>query len=400
MRVICVGNGLAGVIFSKTLRELDVGVEIDIFAEEKYHYYPRPNLIEFLAGNIPEEKIFAFSDEWYRQQKIRVHLENPVQAIYPDSLEVALSSGAKEKCQALFFATGSRSFLPPFQGVDKEGVFTFRILDDAKEILGYLPAHPKVAVVGGGLLGLEVARALKTRGADVEIFEFFPNLLPRQLDAQGSSLLKAQVEKMGIRVHLEFATERILGRSEATGLHFKGGQELAFSMIIVAAGVRSNTELAKEAGLDTDRGLIVNDFLQTSSPKIFAAGDAVQHRGRIYGIIPSSFEQARIAAFNVAGQKRTYEGTVPSNTLKVMGIHLTSIGVVNPEQGTAEEIRKEDREKGIYKKIVVQGNKVIGAIWMGTKTGVNGLSRVISQEVNVEKQKEFLLEDNFDFSSL
>lgn len=400
MRVICVGNGLAGVIFSKTLRELDAGVEIDIFAEEKYHYYPRPNLIEFLAGNISEEKIFAFSEEWYRQQKIRVHLENPVQTIYPDSQEVVLTSGARKKYHVLFLATGSKSFLPPFQGADKKGVFTLRTLDDAKAILSYLPAHRKVAVVGGGLLGLEIARALKTTGAEVEIVEFFPNLLPRQLDPRGSSLLKTQVEKMGIRVHLELATEGILGRSEAAGLRFKGGQELAFSMIIVAAGVRSNTELAKKAGLDIDRGLIVNDSLQTSSPKIFAAGDAVQHRGRIYGIIPSSFEQARAAAFNVAGQNRTYEGTVPSNTLKVMGIHLTSIGVVNPEKGAAEEIKKEEREKGIYKKIVVQGNKVIGAIWIGTKTGVNGISRLISQEVNVEKQKESLLEDNFDFSSL
>ncbi len=400
MRVIIVGNGLAGIISAKTLRELDKKVEIEVFAEEKYHYYPRPNLIEFLAGTIPLERMFAFPQEWYREQNINIHLGKPVTRIFPDSQEIEVAGGKKEKYESLLLANGSFSFIPPFKGTDKKGIFALRTLDDAFELLEYLKNHQRVAVIGGGLLGLEIARAMKSRGARVDVVEFFDRLLPRQLDIQGASLLKAQVENMGINVHLGLATEEILGQNDVRGLRFKGEREIEMDMAIVAAGVRSNIRLAKEAGLETDRGLVTDDYLQSSNPKIFGAGDVIQHRGRVYGIIPSSFNQARVVASNILGKKEKYEGTVPSNTLKVAGLDLTSVGLVNPEEGTSEEFRKEKKEEGIYKKVVIQKGVVVGAIWMGTKKGVNEISRIISQKINIEKHKISLLEDDFDYSVL
>lgn len=400
MRVIIVGNGLAGIISAKTLRELDKKVEIEVFAEEKYHYYPRPNLIEFLAGTIPFERMFAFPQEWYREQNINIHLGKPVTRIFPDSQEIEVAGGKKEKYESLLLANGSFSFIPPFKGTDKKGIFALRTLDDAFELLEYLKNHQRVVVIGGGLLGLEIARAMKSRGARVDVVEFFDRLLPRQLDIQGASLLKAQIENMGINVHLGLATEEILGQNDVRGLRFKGEREIEMDMAIVAAGVRSNIRLAKEAGLETDRGLVTDDYLQSSNPKIFGAGDVIQHRGRVYGIIPSSFNQARVVASNILGKKEKYEGTVPSNTLKVAGLDLASVGLVNPEEGTSEEFRKEKKEEGIYKKIVIQKGVVIGAIWMGTKKGVNEISRIISQKINIEKHKISLLEDDFDYSVL
>lgn len=400
MRVIIVGNGLAGIISAKTLRELDKKVEIEVFAEEKYHYYPRPNLIEFLAGTIPFERMFAFPQEWYREQNINIHLGKPVTRIFPDSQEIEVAGGKKEKYESLLLANGSFSFIPPFKGTDKKGIFALRTLDDAFELLEYLKNHQRVVVIGGGLLGLEIARAMKSRGAQVDVVEFFDRLLPRQLDIQGASLLKAQVENMGINVHLGLATEEILGQNDVRGLRFKGEREIEMDMAIVAAGVRSNIRLAKEAGLETDRGLVTDDYLRSSNPKIFGAGDVIQHRGRVYGIIPSSFNQARVAASNILGKKEKYEGTVPSNTLKVAGLDLTSVGLVNPEEGTSEEFRKEKKEEGIYKKVVIQKGVVVGAIWMGTKKGVNEISRIISQKINIEKHKISLLEDDFDYSVL
>ena len=400
MRVIIVGNGLAGIISAKTLRELDKKVEIEIFAEEKYHYYPRPNLIEFLAGTIPFERMFAFPQEWYREQNINIHLGKPVTRIFPDSQEIEVAGGKKEKYESLLLANGSFSFIPPFKGTDKKGIFALRALDDAFELLEYLKNHQRVVVIGGGLLGLEIARAMKSRGARVDVVEFFDRLLPRQLDIQGASLLKAQVENMGINVHLGLATEEILGQNDVRGLRFKGEREIEMDMAIVAAGVRSNIRLAKEAGLETDRGLVTDDYLQSSNPKIFGAGDVIQHRGRVYGIIPSSFNQARVVASNILGKKEKYEGTVPSNTLKVAGLDLTSVGLVNPEEGTSEEFRKEKKEEGIYKKVVIQKGVVVGAIWMGTKKGVNEINRIISQKINIEKHKISLLEDDFDYSVL
>jgi nitrite reductase (NADH) large subunit len=400
MRVIIVGNGLAGTIAAKILRELDKNVEVDIFTEEKYHYYPRPNLIEFLAGTLSYEKIFAFPDKWYTEQNINVQLEKSVTRISPDSKEVEIFGGEREKYEFLILASGSLAFVPPIKGAEKEGVFTLRTLDDAFELIDYIKSQRRVTVIGGGLLGLETARALKSRGAEVEVVEFFDHLLPRQLDEQGASLLKSQIEKMGIGIHLGLASEEVLGQERVAGLRFKGGQEIETDVALVAAGVRPNIRIAQDAGLETDRGLIVNDYLQSSRPEILAAGDVTQHAGRIHGTIPASFNQARIAAQNVMSQKQKYEGTIPSNTLKVVGLDLTSVGTVNPEDESYEEFRKKNLDQGVYKKIVVRNGEVCGLVCIGTKKGVSEISRLISQKANVEKWKESLLDDDFDFSLL
>jgi nitrite reductase (NADH) large subunit len=400
MRIVIIGNGLAGTIFAKTVREIDSQVEIDIFAEEKYLYYPRPNLIEFMAGNLPFDRLFAFPEEWYRSRSIGLHLGRSVQKISAGAGAILVHGGGKENYDILLLANGASSFIPPFKGADKKGVFALRSLDDALNILDFVDNRRSVVLIGGGLLGLEIARALRTRGLEVKIVEFFPRLLPRQLDSQGADLLKGTIEKMGMEVHLGRTTEEILGEDGVTGISFKGGEKLDAEAAVVAAGVRPNIQLAQEAGLDVDRGVVVDDYMRTSRKEIFAAGDGVQHNGRVYGIIPASFQQARTAALNVFGLENIYTGTVFSNTLKVVGIDLTSIGNVNPEEKGMEEIRFEDREKGIYKKIVLEGGKVKGAIWMGTKKGVSEISRIISQETDVGKWKSSLLDENFDWSSL
>ena len=400
MRVIIVGNGLAGTIVAKTIREMDRKVLIDIFAEERFPYYPRPNLIGFLEGRIEFEKMFAFPEEWYSEQNINVHLAEPVTRIIPGLNQIETEEGNREKYDFLILASGSQPFVPAIKGLDKSGVFTLRNLDNAFELMAYIGDDRRVTVLGGGLLGLETARALKWRGVNVEVVEFFSHLLPRQLDRQGASVLKSQIEKIGIKVSLGLACEEVLGQTKVTGLRFKGGQEIKTDVALVAAGVRPNIRIAQAAGLEVDRGLVVNDYLQTSVPDILAAGDVIQHAGRVYGIIPASFNQARAVAQNIMGQIKKYEGTVPSNTLKVVGIELTSIGVVHPEDKSCEEFRKEDQKHGIYKKIVVRNGVICGFICIGTKKNVREISQLISQKVNVDKWKESLLDDDFDFSVL
>lgn len=398
MRIVIIGNGLAGTMFAKTIRELDSQAEIDIFAEEKYPYYPRPNLIEYVAGNLPYERLFAFPEEWYRSRNIGLHLGLPVERISAGSNEIVLRGGGRERYDSLLLASGASSFIPPIQGTDRKGIFSLRTLDDALKILEYVEKKETVAVIGGGLLGLEIARALHVRGLEVKVVEFSPWLLSRQLDSQGAEMLKVLIEQMGVEVRLNRATEKILGEDEVTGISFKGGETLDAQSAVIAAGVRPNVQLARDAGLEVDRGVVVDDFLKTSHKGIFAAGDGIQHNGRIYGIIPASFQQARAAAANVLGQEQIYKGTVFSNTLKVVGIDMTSIGIVNPEEGKGfEEIRLEDREKGIYKKIVLEGGIVRGAIWMGTKKGVKEISDIISGEKDVGKWKASLLDEGFDF---
>lgn len=398
MQVAVIGNGLSGSIFSKTLRELDSDVCIDVYGDEKYLYYPRPNLIEFMAGNIPYERLFAFNEDWYQERNINLRLGNRVEKIIPGSQQFYLANGTTETYDYLLLANGAFASLPPIKGADKTGVFTLRKLDDALAILDYLEGHQNVAVIGGGLLGLEIARAIRNKNAQVDVYEFFPRLLPRQLDPEGASILTYQIEKMGIKVHVGVTTEEIMGETEALGLRFKDGKQSKADMVIIAAGVRPYVNLAKEAGLETNKGVIVDDFLQTSAPNIYAAGDNVEHKGRIYGIIPASFQQARAAAYNLFGQKQNYEGTIPSNTLKVMGLEVTSMGLVYPEAGGFEEFSKQDAEAGIYKKLVLEDGVLAGAIWLGTKQNINEVSRLVAQKQDVSGWKAELLEDDFDFS--
>jgi nitrite reductase (NADH) large subunit len=279
-------------------------------------------------------------------------------------------------------------------------VFTLRTWDDAQAILAYLRDHRRVAVLGGGLLGLETARALRARGADVLVVEFFDRLLPRQLDGPAAALLKAQIEAAGIRVRLGTTTEEIFGSARAEGLRFKDGGRAEADMVVVAAGVKPSLALAKDAGLTVDRGVVVDDFLRTSHPRIFAAGDNVQHQGRVYGIIPAAFEQSQAAALNILGRNRAYRGTVPSNTLKVMGLYVTSAGLAIPEGEGFEELSATDPGRGLYKKVVLQDGRLVGAIWMGTKEGAGQVARAAAQKTDVSKWREALLRDGFDFSQI
>ncbi|MCX7975180.1 MAG: FAD-dependent oxidoreductase [Candidatus Aminicenantes bacterium] len=400
MRVLIIGNGVAGTMAAKTLRELEPQVEIGILSDEKYPYYPRPNLIEYLAGQRPQDKMFAFPEDWNIRQRIEIKLSTPVIAIDPEKKEIELSGGKKEKFDYLLLAVGARASRPPLKGIELSGVFTLRTLDDAIQILDYLTNCQHVVVIGGGLLGLEIARALKMREVEVTVIEFFDRLLPRQLDPVGANLLQRQIEAMGIKVLLGQVTEEILGQGQVKGVRLKSGQTIEAQMVLIAAGIKPNLELAQMAGLKINKGVLVDDYLKTSHPSIFAAGDLVEHRGRLYGIIPAAFDQARSAAYNLLGQIKPYEGTVPSNSLKVMGISLTSVGLIQAEGEDYEELAKIDEERGLYKKIILQKGRLVGAIWMGTKKGINEIVRAVTLRKDVTAWKEAILEEDFNFSLL
>jgi nitrite reductase (NADH) large subunit len=402
VKVVIVGNGLAGTIAAKTLREADASLEIVVFGNEKYLYYPRPNLIEFLAGRLPYDRLFAFPKTWYDTRNIEVRLSMPVHRIRPESRVIETADGKAEPYDALCLADGAFSFVPPIKGSDKKGVLTLRSLDDAQSILERLASGSgDVVVIGGGLLGLEIARALSARGSSVTVLEFFPTLLPRQLDPPGGAVLRKVIEASGIRVRVGVVTEEILGDGEVRGLRLKSGEEIPAGTIIIAAGVKPHTGLALDAGLAVEKGVLVNDAMETSRAGIYAAGDGNQHRGRCYGIIPASFEQARTAAWSILGRPKPYGGTVPSNSLKVMGIALSSVGVVNPENPAGVvEIRREIPEAGVYKKLVLQEGRLIGVVWMGTKKGVDALTKAVSARRDVSGRENDILSEDFDFANL
>jgi nitrite reductase (NADH) large subunit len=398
MKLIVVGNGIAGIMSAKILRDLGSDAEIAVYSDEKYHYYPRPNLIDYLAGTLSWDRLFPFKNSWYEEKEIAVHLGQAITRIHPTERQVELQDGRKADYDRLLLANGAQPSLPPIKGLDKEGIFTLRRLDDCLALSDEVKRLGKVTILGGGLLGLEIARAFNTRGVEVDVVEYFDRLLWRQLDREGSALLQSQIEAMGIRVKCGMACVEAEGKDRVHSLLFKSGRSLPTELVVIAAGIRPDIGLAQAAGLETDRGVVVDRFLRTSVSTVYAAGDLIQHQGRIYGIIPAGFDQARRAAHNLMGEELAYEGTIPSNSLKVAGLTVTSLGLVNPEEGNYEEIKLLDRETQIYKKIVLKENHLVGAIWMGTKNGASEITKLIGAGADVSAWKDSILDENFDFT--
>lgn len=400
MNILIAGSGLAGTLAAKTVRELDPSAEIEVIGEERYPYYPRPNLIEYLAGRLPYDKLFAFPPGWAERQGIAVRLSEKVVRLRPGERRIETVSGRERAYDVLLLATGARAALPPVEGISGPGVFVLRTLDDANALIEHLGSHRRVVVLGGGLLGLEVARALRSREVEVVVVEYFDRLLPRQLDPAAAAILKARFENDGIGIRLGVIVREVLGLGSVQGLRLESGDRIVADTVVVAAGIVPEIAVAREAGLRTGRGIVVDDDMASSAPGIFAAGDAAEHRGRIHGIIPAAFEQARTAAFSLTGQQKPYAGTVPINTLKVAGLDLTSVGEIDALGEGTEALVRSVPESGLYKKIVLRDGRLIGGIWMGTKKGAPELSRLVAVEKHVEAIKADLLEDDFDFTEI
>jgi len=401
MRIVIVGSGIAGVTAARTIRENDPKAKISVYTDENRLYYPRPRLYEVLSGEAKPQEIHMFSEQWYKKRGIKVHLNKKVLGIETARKELLLEGRSRVNYDKLLLANGAHPFVPPIKGVEKTGVFTLRSIKDALAIKKSTKKTRKVIIIGGGLLGLEFAASLRKLGQQVDVVEIFPRLLPRQLDQDGATILKDRIETRGIKIGLGVRTEEILGEKTVSGVLLDNGKELSGNLVLVSAGVRSNTDLAVEAGIKVDRGVVVDQYLQTSVNDVYAAGDVAEFEGRVYGIIPAAMEQAKIATMNLLEkEKHVYKGTIPSNTLKIVGIDLTSMGLVNPEGPRYEEIKKVDREKGVYKKIVLEQGKIVGATILGDRKGVTSIKKLMDQETDVTKYKDSLLENDFDYRKI
>jgi nitrite reductase (NADH) large subunit len=409
-RHLIVGNGVAGVTAAQSIVQADASAEVHIYGAEPYPYYQRPRLWQYLAGELEQEELYFRSLEWYASRGIQVHLDTQVTSLDPAEHRIRLADGSWERYDRLLLATGGRSFVPPFEGSDQQGVFALRALDDALAIKRYADQVSSIAVIGGGLLGLETARALLAPGRQVTVIEIAPHLLPRQIDVAGSQVLQARLEAMGLKVLVGSATHSIIanghtegdGNGRARGVRLTNGRTINAELIIVSAGIRSRVELAREAGLEVNRGIVVDDHLQTSAPDVFAAGDAAEHAGIVYGIIPAAIEQARVVAANMAadGSPVTYEGTTPSTTLKVVGVDLTALGDATADGKEYRILRYSDQASGVYKRLALCENKIVGAVLLGDVADARWLRQLIIEERDVSAHHGRLLDGGTDIKAL
>jgi nitrite reductase (NADH) large subunit len=402
-KVLVVGNNVAGTNVAKALRDADAGVEISVYSDETTPYYPRPKLIDLISGTVKEGEMPFFPRDWYEKNRIQLHLGTKVEMVDPKAKAVTVK-GERVPYDRLVLANGASSFLPPLKGLPKENVFTLRTIDDARRIMGTAAKAKDVAIIGGGLLGLETARALASgfKGLSITVLEYAEHLLMRQLDHEGAEILQRWVERSGTKVVTKAETDEVLGGAAVSGLRLKDGRTVDADLVVVSAGARPNLGLARDAGLKVNRGVVVDGSLRTSDPDIFALGDVAEFDGKTWGIIPPALDQARVAAKKILGQDSPdYTGTVPSNTLKVMGIDLTSIGTVRSEHEAAEkefqEVRAVAPDGSVYRKFVIRDGRMIGAILLGTKKDVNKVSRIIKEGAPVGALVGRLSDPGFTF---
>ena len=401
MDYIIIGNGVAGTEAAKAIRRNDTLSEIKIFSQDHYPFYSRPRLPELLAKEVNTEDIFVHNYEWYNKNKIQLFLNCTVKHVDPKNQKITLKDTSCFTYSKLLLATGSSSVLPPIDGINTpEGAFTLRTVEDALIITKRASLTRTATLIGGGLLGLEAGNGLRKLGLSVTVVEIFDRLLPRQLDSEGSVILQKQMEVLGLKFFLGAQSKSIKDAGTTKILELKDGKVIESNFILVSAGIKPNISLAQAAGIPVNKGIIVNDCMETSIPNIYAAGDVAEHNGRIYGIWPAAQRQGVIAGINMAGGNETYAGTVPSTSLKVAGIHLTSMGDILVEDKTVEQVKVKNPDTNIYKKLFTKDGRIIGAIFLGDTKNAYEMGQLLEKKVDVSRFKDKILETDFDIKSL
>lgn len=398
-RYVVVGDGVAGARGAIKIKETDPSGEVHLFTEEAFPFYYRVRFPEMVAGEVSIKDLIIHSREFYQKKGISLYLEEKIVRVQPEKKEVVSEKGKTCSYDRLLLATGGYAFVPPIKGVEKRGVFTLRSMKDAMDFKEYLSGVKQAILIGAGLVGLETGGALLRRGITVAVIEHNPRILPRQMDPEGAQILQGKMEEMGFSFFLNGQSEEILGSEKVEGVRLKDGRIVEGQMAIVSAGVRPNIQLAKEMGLEIKNGILVNDRMETGMEGVFAAGDAAEHRGRVYGIWPAAQKQGEIAGVNMAGGGAVYSGTVLSNTLKVVGIDLTSAGEIDAEN-RLECVVRSDREACTYCKIAFKEDKVVGCILLGEVKGKNDILGAIERKASAGALKDSMLKEGFGLRSL
>jgi NAD(P)H-dependent nitrite reductase small subunit len=395
-RLIIAGNGMAGMRTVEELLKLGVAdrFSITVFGAEPRGNYNRILLSPVLSGEQQADDIMLHRPNWYTRRGITLHSGDPIVDIDRKRRVVRSRNGTVATYDRLIIATGSDPIMLPLPGKDLPGVVTFRDLDDVNRMLERSGADRRAVVIGGGLLGLEAAHGLALRGMHVTVVHLLDTLMERQLDAPAGALLKAALEKRGIEFRMCAKTESILGGDRVTGVKFDNGDEVAADLVVMAVGVRPNVDLAKKAYLACDRGILVDDTLQTYDPAIYAVGECVQHRRQTFGLVAPLWEQARICAQHIAeiGVSR-FSGAINATQLKVSGIEVFSAGDFS-EQANRESLVLSDKRRGVYKRVVIEGNKICGAVLFGDVREASRLRDLIADKTDIGPIRDQLLFDS------
>jgi nitrite reductase (NADH) large subunit len=394
-RLVVVGNGMAA---ARTLEHLlAIAPEryaITVFGEEPHAAYNRILLSPVLAGELAEEALALQSPAWHAERGIDLRLGERIVAIDRVRRAVRDAAGRETPYDRLLVATGSLPIRLPIPGASLAGVVTYRDLRDTRAMVAAAREHKRAVVIGGGLLGLEAANGLRARGMEVDVVHLMPTLMERQLDADAAAILQRRLEKRGIRFHLGASTHAITGRdgrAAAVVLQTTGLTSLMADLVVMAVGIRPNVALAESAGLRVGRGILVDDNLQTFDPRIYAVGECVQHRGTSYGLVQPLYEMARVVATHLAGAcTHYYAGSVASTHLKVTGIDVFSAGDFADKPGR-ESIVLRDPPRGVYRRLVLEGDRLVGGVLVGDSRGAGRYTELIRSRAPLGEERARLM---------
>ncbi|MEC0167010.1 nitrite reductase large subunit NirB [Paenibacillus graminis] len=392
-KLVLVGNGMAGVRAIEHLLKLSPeAYEITIFGSEPHPNYNRIMLSSVLAGGSSMEEIIINDLEWYHSHGIRLYMGHTITSIDTAERKVYSDKGIVLPYDELILATGSNPFMLPLPGAEKEGVIAFRDIKDCQIMQETSQSYRKAVVIGGGLLGLEAARGLLHLGMEVSVVHIHPYIMERQLDEPASVMLRKELEEQGMKFLLNKQSEAILGKKRVKGLLFADGEIADADLIVMAVGIKPNVELAQKSGVQTNRGIIVNDYMETNIPGVYAVGECAEHRGIAYGLVAPLYEQGAVLAKRLAQVPTDgYSGSVTSTKLKVSGVDVFSAGQFTERPGT-RALRYQDEIEGIYKKLVIQDDQLVGAVLFGdTGDGAQLFSMIKNGENIKGKEKELLL---------
>ncbi|MGP4059361.1 nitrite reductase large subunit NirB [Halobacillus sp. H74] len=393
-KLVVVGNGMAGVrCVENILREGPDAFDITIFGREPHGNYSRIMLSSVLQGSTSFKEIMLNPYIWYEENGITLYTGEMVTQIDKENKCVETDLGREVEFDKLIMATGSSPFVLPLAGVEKEGVISFRTIEDCQRMIETADHYKKAVVIGGGLLGLEAARGLLNLGMEVDVVHRSEYIMQRQLDEQASLMLQKELESQGMRFLLNIVSHEVLGEERVEGLRFDDGTEVETDLVVMAVGIKPNSQLAKDSGVETNRGILVNDFLETNTPDLYAIGECAEHEGIVYGLVQPLYEQGEVLARHLCGKKVSgYRGSVLSTQLKISGVDVFSVGQFTPDR-TTEGIHYQNDIEGVYKKVVFRGNKAVGAVLFGdTRLGPKLLDTIVKEKVVSDQDKASLLD--------
>jgi ferredoxin-nitrite reductase len=393
-KILIVGGSIAGHTAAQTARSVDPGAQITLVTDERHAFYNRLNLTRFLCEEIQREDLFDIKPEWYAEQEIHLLTESRVIGLDPIKKTALLSEGRELGYDACILAHGSSASLPPFYRPELEGVFPLRTLDDVEGIAGRVRQGASAAVIGGGVLGLEAAFGLVKRGFAVRVFEYAPHLMPRQLDRGAAILFAEMVRAKGIETHENSSVKELLGSRQVEGLALADGRRFEAELVVLTMGIKPNIDWVRRSGIHCDRGVVVDDRMQTSTDSVFAAGDVAQWRGNVVGLWTNAIEQAKVAAASAAGGMSFYKGFLPVTMLKCLGIPLVSMGEIAEDGGSYSSKIRHDLKVSGYRRVVFREGIPVGAVLLGSTVGMGEMRRLIENGLELEHLRRKVVPDD------